>query len=563
MIAKTSKIIILVQKEMIDEIILKQKTPEGLRAVLEEFQMDIETVKNDEQLDKLEKNRLLLIYYSNLEDPFLAGDRVEICYKDSFCTVILLGFYADSGYAQKDFLDENSKESLQTPILIPGERYVLIEGIVTVVGEKAITYPNPKPLTKPLDKNLAEKVIRGRMHSKWLNSFGSQAEDSKPRLFSREDVRTPWYEYVEGSSPLVNQVEELFKLFTVFEDPEIVTPVIVTSVCVPSAIAGSAPISVFYGESGTGKSSCCHVVSGLYGMPMLVSSVTYAGLRNFIENHRQINSPEYVGEKNINVVIDEISPVFLNNRNMYSMLKSGTNYATSRIETSREKSGKNNMFYSFSPKTFSTCWNFWNNPEFIEIQRRIFVFKTQKVPRGTFVDKEDINYNECNRPLSQMLQDFWAEKQPQYKEILKAARGNDRDMIATMCCLYDISIEEAKENLQKYKILRNGQELRSDAKTSFIDSYLESFEKQAEAIYSYKVKEGSSEPQSIIQVAAKELGVAFRGAASQGVFSLSTNIADEISAQMKSRGYTLEPRRNQEMTEAADFYWCKQYAPKY
>ena len=296
---------------------------------------------------------------------------------------------------------------------------------------------------------------------------------------------------------------------------------------------------------------------------MLVSAVTYAGLRNFIEKHRHMDSLEYVGEKNINVVIDEISPVFLNNENIYSMLKSGTNHATSRIETSREKSGKNNMFYSFSPKTFSTCWNFWNNPEFVEIQRRIFVFKTVKVPGRNFIDKEDINYNECDYPLSQVLQNFWAEKQLQYKEISRAARGNDRDMIATICCLYDISIEEAKEVLQKYRMLRSGQESRSDAKTSFIDSYLEPFERQAETIYLYKVKIGSDERRSIIQVAAKELGIAFKGAASQGVFSLSTNIADEISAQMKSRGYTLETRKSQEMTEATDFYWCKKYTPKH
>ena len=37
---------------------------------------------------------------------------------------------------------------------------------------------------------------------------------------------------------------------------------IVASVCVPSAIAGSAPISVFYGESGTGKSTLCNVLAG-------------------------------------------------------------------------------------------------------------------------------------------------------------------------------------------------------------------------------------------------------------------------------------------------------------
>ena len=86
---------------------------------------------------------------------------------------------------------------------------------------------------------------------------------------------------------------------------------------------------------------------------------------------------------------------------------------------------------------------------------------------------------------------------------------------------------------------------------------------KAETIYLYKVKIGSDERRSIIQVAAKELGMAFKGAASQGVFSLSTNIADEISVQMKSRGYTLETRKSQEMTEATDFYWCKQYAPKY
>lgn len=77
----------------------------------------------------------------------------------------------------------------------------------------------------------------------------------------------------------------------------------------------------------------------------------------------------------------------------------------------------------------------------------------------------------------------------------------------------------------------------------------------------YKI--GSDERRSIIQVAAKELGMAFKGAASQGVFSLSTNIADEISAQMKSRGYTLETRKSQEMTEATDFYWCKKYIPKH
>ena len=547
---------------MIDENILKQTTPNGLKAVLEEFQTDIEAVRVDEQLDRLERNRLLLTYYSKVEEPFLAGDTVKVFYRDEPKKAILLGFYVDSECAQKYFREGGSKASLQQPISIPEERYVLIEGAVVVVNENTIAYPKPKLFLKPLDKKLAEQVICGTMGYSGLNPLEAKSAHFRPRLFSREDVRTPWYEYVDESKPLATQIEELFKLFTVFEHPEVVTPVIVASVCVPSAIAGSAPISVFYGESGTGKSSCCHVVSGLYGMPMLVSSVTYAGLRNFIEKHRQMTSPEYVGEKNINVVIDEISRVFLNNENMYSMLKSGTNHATSRIEISAEKSGVNNLFCSFSPKTFSTCWNFWNNPEFVEIQRRIFVFKTVKVPGGKFIDKEDINYNECDRPLSQVLQGFWAQKQLQYKETSKASRGNDRDMISTICCLYDISIEEARKILQEYRMLRDCQELGSNAKTSFVDSYLKAFEKQAETIYLYKVKIGDSERRSIIQVGAKELSVAFKDAASQGVFSLSTNMADEISAQMKSRGYTLETRRSQELTGTTGFYWCKQYSPE-
>ena len=68
-------------KEMIDENILKQTTPNGLKAVLEEFQTDIEAVRVDEQLDRLERNRLLLTYYSKVEEPFLTGDTVKVFYR--------------------------------------------------------------------------------------------------------------------------------------------------------------------------------------------------------------------------------------------------------------------------------------------------------------------------------------------------------------------------------------------------------------------------------------------------------------------------------------------------
>lgn len=112
---------------------------------------------------------------------------------------------------------------------------------------------------------------------------------------------------------------------------------------------------------------------------------------------------EYVGEKNINVVIDEIFFVFLNNENIYLMLKLGINYVMFRIEILREKSGKNNMFYFFFFKIFFICWNFWNSFEFVEIQRWIFVFKMVKVFGGNFIDKEDINYNECDYFLFQVF----------------------------------------------------------------------------------------------------------------------------------------------------------------
>ena len=141
----------------------------------------------DEQLGKLEKNRLLLIYYSKVKYPFLAGDTVKVFYKNEPKKAILLGFFVDSECAQKYFRDGNSKESLKESISIPEERYLLIEGAVVVVDENTIAYPKPKLFLKPLDKKLAEQVICGTMGYSGLNPLEAKSAHFRPRLFSRED----------------------------------------------------------------------------------------------------------------------------------------------------------------------------------------------------------------------------------------------------------------------------------------------------------------------------------------------------------------------------------------
>lgn len=153
-------------------------------------------------------------------------------------------------------------------------------------------------------------------------------------------------------------------------------------VLTPSAIVSVSPILFAYGESGSGKSGIGYIAASLYGQKVF-GVLTYAGMRNLI--HQKFTSGKR--EKNFIFVIDDIDARFLNDPNIFSMLKSGCYRQYERIAIAGKEPGEIVEFFCFCPKLFSSQFNLFSDERFIELNRRFVPIPTIK---SSFVPKHEL-----------------------------------------------------------------------------------------------------------------------------------------------------------------------------
>ena len=551
---------------------LNAQTSQELKTLLQQNGMKIEDVLSTTGgLAPLERNQVGLIYCSNQKWPFLLGHKVKYAPSDSTIPTVRIGIICG-------IVVEGKNVDLE-------RLWIYDEDLRTIdyVPLSDIVFPPKRINCHPDIKKQLEQFVSNPDYDKSLlliPKLSSQCQDNdnddsdriianissvytKPKLFSRDDTRIPWYELVDSKQPLCFIVEELFKLFTVFEDEEVVLPIVVAASCQPSAISRYSQISVFYGLSGSGKSSCCHVIEGMYNLPKVLSSITYAALRNHVNEHRFMNSTEYSGEKNFHIVIDEISSEALAEPRFYTLLKGGVSIATSEVRISSEKSGENKSFNCFGPKSFSTCNPFWQEQRYDEIRRRLFIFETKKISDGDFLSKEEINYNECDHPLSQVLQGFWVENQSKYKQFVRKLKGDDRDILATICCLYSVETSEAKKMLKSFRDVTQNKTYKPDTRIEYLESFLTDYVFRASGTYARAKRMGAIEnPKIDIRVKAADLTHHFREGANAGIFEREQVTSKNIFDLMTAKGYQLKAVLEGISSTGQTWYWVKPFNPE-
>lgn len=551
---------------------LSAQTSQDLRALLERKGIEIDDVLAIAgPLTTLERNQVALTYHSNQKLPFLLGHKIKYASSDSAAISLHVGIICGIIVVEKD--------------ADPEKLWIYDEDLGTIhhVPLENIIFPPKRISCHPDIKRHLERFVSNPDYDEThllvpgLSSQRQSDDDdndnpilmnvspvyTKPKLFSRDDTRTPWYELVDPEQPLCTVVENLFKLFTTFEDEDVILPIAVAASCQPSAISNYSQISVFYGLSGSGKSSCCHIIEGLYDIPKVLSSITYAGFRNHVDEHRTIVSAEYSGERNIHVVIDEISADTLTNNDFYTLLKGGVSIATSGIRISSERSGENKDFNCFCPKSFSTCNPFWQEQKYNEIRRRIFVFETKKVEDRDFLSKEEINYNECDRKLSKVLESFWIENQGKYKQYIRGLRGDDRDILATIGCLYGVEISEAKQMLKDFRNATQNKTYKPDARVEYLESYLSDCAYHASCGYVRAQTYGKiTNPEIYIRIKTSELTHYFKEGANAGIFDRQLTGSKEIAALMIARGYNLQHITEGNSSTGQSWYWVKLFVPE-
>ncbi|NET40610.1 hypothetical protein [Okeania sp. SIO2B3] len=392
---------------------------------------------------------------------------------------------------------------------------------------------------------------KGEENLELISKTVSQPKVRKKGKFSREDTRDQYTEYCDPSNPIALQLEELICNLTTISNPEIVMPVLISTLMIPSALCSNYLITVFWGKSGTGKSSALRLASEMYDCPTLSSTATYAGIRNHIESCRiSVDDNGEESEENIIICIDDCSENTFKEEKIYTLLKTGTSISNAKTAISSAETGKNQSFNSACPKAVSTCDPFWTLPEFHEIRRRIIIIPTEKENRD-FVDKEMLVFNEgSDFPLADVIRNFWLEKQKEFKILLKRLRGEEKELIASMAVVYDMEIPAAKDKVKEYRKYIKSILFKPDPKHSYINQYLERKEAEAMRTNEKRKKDGDELLVAVI-IPAATIRQEFKQGVENGVFdSINTQTISQI---MREKCYELK-------NLSGSWYWVKPFA---
>lgn len=384
-----------------------------------------------------------------------------------------------------------------------------------------------------------------------------KSEKTVPKArFTREDCRIPYLELdgVDKDDPLWKKLEGIVNNLTRIENPEVVMPVLISSLLIPSAMTMNYPIIIFYGKSGTAKSGLIRLAENMYGIPQTGTTATYAGIRNHIQDFRYVTDEETgeLIEQNILVTIDDIdSLTILSDRKLFGMLKTGHSYSTGTTRISTCEAGKNIAFNMACPKALSTCdQKVWTHPDLHELKRRVLIIPTKLRPdlRDELVDKEEINFNEGAMSLKFSVETFWVNKQETFKLNYRKGRGIDRELIATLATVYDISTKESKEWVRRYRTFIEPYVEKPNPAWTYLDKFIEEEEHKALLLIKKRISEGRKDYRLKCELKSGVIRKMLKEGVEEGIYD---NISTQQIAQiMESKNYALERK-------GSVYYWVK------
>lgn len=165
-------------------------------------------------------------------------------------------------------------------------------------------------------------------------------------------------------------------------------PIIKHYLCAPSHKCNVLGVLFSQGASGSGKSDLTKIAAAIHGLSgtkgILMAESTPTAIRNDICEYKYgegwLDHLEAGGslddlEKNCILLWDDISPAQLKNPFTLSLLKSSYNRSSAIVKIAISGEGKNMPFNTFSKKVTSSIHPIWQQPELVELKRRIFPIK--------------------------------------------------------------------------------------------------------------------------------------------------------------------------------------------
>lgn len=175
-------------------------------------------------------------------------------------------------------------------------------------------------------------------------------------------------------------------------DQDVQLPLIVAFSLLPSALLNVAPVGIFHGQSGSGKSVLTTIMGSLHGIPLLSSNSTYAAIRNALNSQRWLDPDEQHHERHTFLLFDDCKEQSFN-EDVFALFRCGYDRATETIQISSEKAGTNLTFRCFAPKVFSTVSSFPFDARFEELIRRSFVFWCKRSEsQREYLDPSDLEW---------------------------------------------------------------------------------------------------------------------------------------------------------------------------
>jgi len=203
---------------------------------------------------------------------------------------------------------------------------------------------------------------------------------------NEEDLFDPEKNLAQNLQTVITECVDVY-------DSSIQLPLITAFALLPSALISVAPVAIFHGASGSGKSVLTSIIGNLHDIPLLSSNSTYAAIRNALNSQRWVDTETQDHERHTFLLFDDCKEHSFN-EDVFALFRCGYDRATEVIQISSERAGTNLTFRCFAPKVFSTVSGFPFDSRFEELIRRSFVFwcKRSDSPRE-YLDPSDLNWS--------------------------------------------------------------------------------------------------------------------------------------------------------------------------
>lgn len=194
-------------------------------------------------------------------------------------------------------------------------------------------------------------------------------------------AQIPYKELWDESREYHENVALLLGRAIALPNPDVLLPIVTAYTCLHSVTCRFIPVLTFQGKTGTGKSQAQKCVAALRGeLKGMISQTTFASLRNYINQNRWYSWDKEIPNTSRNNErpymlhwVDQKESSFAD-PNTYGLFRVGCDRSEDRLTIAAED-GKNQEFFVFGAKTFSTIEDFYTREKWSELLRRLLVVK--------------------------------------------------------------------------------------------------------------------------------------------------------------------------------------------